>query len=721
MTDFLITAPDGQKYKVTGDSQEGAIAALKKMLGGQQAAPASPNDANNARAAAARAGTLPQITPERAAQQAAIDGGVADQITLSKSPAAMQVLDKFNQGLPFIGEYTDELTGLLSEPAINLQRETRAAMDRQNPKTAMASQIAGGVVGSIPMLAASAPAMLAKAPASMAAKVGLGGLLGAVTGGTEGAISGYGAGEGDTRGQSALDRGLVGGAFGGILGAAAPIVAKGIGTAYSAIADKVAQRSRQLPGLSKDATAQIMLRAQADDMAGAGASRIAAAGPDGMVADAGPAMRGLTDQAANMSMSGANIAGTAVDTRAAASAGRLNDVFDTVMGGADGPKALSTAIRSAKQPGIKAAYEAAYNTPIDYSAASGRKIEEILARLPKKEAAAAIAKAQSRMVYDGVPAQQIMAQIADDGSVVFTEKPNVIMVDYIKRAFSEIAQDSKDSMTGRMTSDGAFAGNIAADLRNALGDAVPAYKTALAEASDEFALQDAVTLGRKLLSPATKREAVTEWAATATPIERSALASGLRSEIDDMMGEVKRTVSDGNVDARQAAAALRAMSSDNARAKLTEVFTPDQAKVIFAQLDEATAALELRAGIAQNSKTAARTVGDAITKQTDGYSAQGILREAASGGILEGPRRAARILAGNTPMDQVARNEKLYGEIAQYLTGPRGAAAQKAAQDMGGLLNWLPGANAARDQVGRVGAGGLGLLGYLSATQAHTK
>ena len=230
-----------------------------------------------------------------------------------------------------------------------------------------------------------------------------------------------------------------------------------------------------------------------------------------------------------------------------------------------------------------------------------------------------------------------------------------------------------------------------------------------------------MTLGRKLLSPATKREAVTEWAATATPIERSALASGLRSEIDDMMGEVKRTVSDGNVDARQAAAALRAMSSDNARAKLTEVFTPDQAKVIFAQLDEATAALELRAGIAQNSKTAARTVGDAITKQTDGYSAQGILREAASGGILEGPRRAARILAGNTPMDQAARNEKLYGEIAQYLTGPRGAAAQKAAQDMGGLLNWLPGANAARDQVGRVGAGGLGLLGYLSATQARTK
>ena len=39
MTTFVITAPDGKKYKVTGDTPEGAHAALLKMLGDQGAAP----------------------------------------------------------------------------------------------------------------------------------------------------------------------------------------------------------------------------------------------------------------------------------------------------------------------------------------------------------------------------------------------------------------------------------------------------------------------------------------------------------------------------------------------------------------------------------------------------------------------------------------------------------------------------------------------------------
>ena len=30
MAEFLITAPDGKKYKVTGATREGALAALKK-------------------------------------------------------------------------------------------------------------------------------------------------------------------------------------------------------------------------------------------------------------------------------------------------------------------------------------------------------------------------------------------------------------------------------------------------------------------------------------------------------------------------------------------------------------------------------------------------------------------------------------------------------------------------------------------------------------------
>ena len=41
MTTFVITAPDGKKYKVTGDTPEGAHSALMKMLGDHGAAPAA--------------------------------------------------------------------------------------------------------------------------------------------------------------------------------------------------------------------------------------------------------------------------------------------------------------------------------------------------------------------------------------------------------------------------------------------------------------------------------------------------------------------------------------------------------------------------------------------------------------------------------------------------------------------------------------------------------
>ena len=34
MADFIITAPDGQKYKVSGENQQGAYAALQESFGG---------------------------------------------------------------------------------------------------------------------------------------------------------------------------------------------------------------------------------------------------------------------------------------------------------------------------------------------------------------------------------------------------------------------------------------------------------------------------------------------------------------------------------------------------------------------------------------------------------------------------------------------------------------------------------------------------------------
>lgn len=195
MTDFLITAPDGQKYKVTGDSQEGAIAALKKMLGGQQDAPASPNEANNARAAAARAGTLPQITPERAAQQAAID-----QMAM---PAPQKgLLDYVKDGLG------------VSDPA----KALGAGMARG------ASQLVGlpGTVADGMDWAAKRAGLLSEdAPGSMLSGQSIQDALGAATGGaTEFRAPGFVGKAAGTVGE------MIGGGAGAKLGAASGIASE---------------------------------------------------------------------------------------------------------------------------------------------------------------------------------------------------------------------------------------------------------------------------------------------------------------------------------------------------------------------------------------------------------------------------------------------------------------------------------------------------------------
>lgn len=664
--------------------------------------------------AAVRAGVTPQSTPE----QAAIDQSVEDRIALSANPTAVNAILTGAQGLPFVGEWVDNIGDAMGIG--DTVRGIQNAMEREHPVASTALQVGGGILGAIPAVALAGPSIIAKAPASMAGKIVAGVLGGAFGGGVEGAVSGAGAGDDGNRGESAFRRGLLGAVLGGGIGGAMPMIANGISKGADVVQDVISRQRRTLPGLSREATEQVLLRGQGDDIATDGVARIRAAGPDAMLADAGPSFGALTDQAASMSMRGGKIARDAVEDRAAASSSRLAQTFDNVMGGPEGQAALSNAVRASRQPGIKAAYERAYSTPINYAAPEGQAIERILSRLPAGRAQEALRKAQDRMAYDGLPNAQIMAQIAPDGSVQFMRLPNVMEVDYIKRAFSEIAQDGTDPITGRMTSDAAFAGRIAGDLKRALGDAVPDYRTALAEASDEFGLQDALTLGRKLLSPGTTREAVKDWAATATPVEKKALAAGLRSQIDETMANVKRALSDGNVDARQAAQVVKDMSSDAAREKIGEVFGAAEADRIFKALDEAGAALDLRAGIAKNSMTAPRLAGDALLKTSRQYSPGEIARETVSGGILQGPRRLAQIAAGNTPADIAARDEALYAELAQYLTGARGPDAVQRAQEITGLLNYLPAANAVSARAGQIGAGGLGLLGHLSTTRSQT-
>lgn len=656
--------------------------------------------------------------------------------------AAMAPITSMTGGLPFVGTYDDEVVGAVAGPDARREfQDARAVMQQTAPGVDTAMRLGSGVVGSaglamLPGALASAggslpvvggllslPARVANSAArafsgaSRAGQIGsaIGG--GALAGGLEGAIAGYGIDERGTRAQNAREMGgfgaALGGGMAGVATAAAPLVSR----AANAIADAMqSSRPARIPGLSREASDQIMLRAQADDIGGAGVAAIRNAGPNGMIADAGPAMQSLTDQAVNMSPSGARIAGDAVTQRAAGSADDLARTFDDVMGGPEGIATLQTRIRDAARPGINQAYRTAYSTPIDYASDAGRSLEELMGRLPARTTLAAIEKANARMVFDGMPQMQIIAEIADNGTVTFREMPNVMQWDYIKRGFSGIATDGTDAITGRMTDDAAFASKIAGEVKSRLGNAVPSYLNAVGEAADEFALQRATTLGESILSRGTKRDAVVDWLNGAGDLERKAAIAALRSDIDERMANATR-IAGSEEGIKEARTIFRDMSSPAARTKVTALLGDAEAKRIFEALDRAEASLQMLSGVARNSPTAPRLVGDAQLRTSREYSPGEIAREAASGGVLTAARRVGDIAAANTPMDRVLRDEELYREIARYLTQARGSQAVQAAQDMAQMLQYLPGRRAATAAIGRVAPGALGLLGYQSVSQ----
>lgn len=623
------------------------------------------------------------------------------------------------QGVPFLGQYADEATGaMFGDDAMMRQRALADAFNERRPGQSLGLKVGTGLLSAIPAALAAGPAIVASAPTSMAGKVLTGILAGAAGGGIEGAVSGYGAGTTpEERMARAGEWGGEGAVAGGLTAGLLPLVASGFRRVADPIIDRFSGQSRTIPGLSREASEQVLLRAQADDIAGAGSANIAAAGSQGMIADAGPAMQGLADQAVNMSPSGANIAGRAVNERAAATAGNLAETFDDILGNAQGQKALAQAIRDDARPGINAAYEAAYSRIIDYSAPEGRAIEQIVGKMPKRVVQEAARRAQERMTYDGLPVPQVLVQLAEDGTVTASRLPNVMELDYMKRALDAIARDGTDVM-GKMSDDAAFASRIARDLRGAIKDAVPEYAEALDKASDAFALERARQMGSSLLNRQTTREAVADWLEDAGTLEKRSLAAALRSDIDERMANATRAAGsvEGVAEARKI---WNALSSPASREKMTAVLGQKEADRIFKALEQAEKALELKSAVARNSATAPRLVGDANLRSAQQYSPGEILREAGSGGVLTAPRRVAEIAVGNTPADVAARNDALYAEIAQYLTGMRGNAALQQAGIMGSVLRYAPRATAAGRAFGRVGSGLLGGLGYLSATQSQ--
>lgn len=531
---------------------------------------------------------------------------------------------------------------------------------------------------------------------------------GAAVGGSMGAA--YGAGAADTdKGIEALKGGVLG--FG--LGAGVPATIRGATSAMDAIIESVAaKKAGQAIGTDPNALRFLEETLAADDsLSAAGKTRMAGAGQERMIADSGQSASNALDHAVASSGRAGKRATEAIEGRVSRDGQAIQTALDNALGTPQGVQTTRAGIRTGSAQQRGQAYDAAYASPIDYSTPEGMRLEELLSRLDKSE----IDAANTLMRKQGLKSNQIMAQVADDGTVTFKTMPDVRQIDYITRALNDVAEDSKGlGKLGGMSNEGRVYSELSHDIRDVTRGAVPEYGVALDTAADPIRRSLAVQRGSEILKSSTTREMVAEWVNGLTKAERSAMAQGLRSKFDDTLANVKRAITDFNVDAREGIKALKELSSRAMREKVALVIGQKEADALFAEIDKAARGFELRANVSTNSKTFQRQNMD--SRINDLIDPDTIVSAAAKGEPLNAGKRAVRGLTGRTKQRGTQIKDEAMDAIVEVLTR-RGQHADDTLEEIGKYSTRRAAGVAGRRRV----ANALTPVGAVAADQANRR
>lgn len=731
MPEFEITDKNtGRTYVLTAPDAQTAAAAWQKASGAMEQRPAKDVQSGDEARAMAAGDTRSKMAPKDisyAYDTAQSAGNRDEQKAMAKayvereradSPTMMRLSDigrSVARGVPVIGGLLDEGNAALDaafggnyDKRLDYERARDSTYDEAHPVASTLGQLGGGVASGLGIASKVAP-MLSGMAKPIALGTGVGG--GAVLGGADGFTRGEGF---DDRLKSAA----IGGTVGGLIGGAAPILGAGINKATNYLVDKAVRRDTLKPLSLTPEAADIVTRAmQADgSLGGTGAANIAKAGPNAMVADAGPNTAQLLDAATQRGGPGMTRAREAVAGRVADATTDLNANLNQTLGQPKGAQTTIDGIRTGGAPSRSAAYDAAYASPIDYATTGARRLEELLKRVP----ASALQKANSLMAVEGNQSQQIMAKLDAKGNLIgFERLPDVRQLDYLTRALNDVAKRGDGAgMLGGNTAEGRAVGLLSKDIRQTLRKLVPQYGKALDTAADDIAAKEAFETGLSLLSSGTRRDEVARAIKGMSRAERDLVRQGVRSHLDDAMANVQRTMMDPNVDAREAAKAIKDFSSRAARDKIRYILGKD-ADAFFQRIDEAAAAFNLQGMVAQNSKTATRQMAkDAVDQMTE----PGPIGMAMRGEPVKAGRRLFQDVMGTGPQKQLDRQDQIWDEVVKALVEKRGTDAQRLLMDLNDANNRKGqgaqfGALLSRLGAGAIGGGAYSGINSLTATK----
>lgn len=556
------------------------------------------------------------------------------------------------KGVPFVGSYIDEIIGQFSPEAAQATRAAQEAREIVAPVTTGISRAGVGLATAIPAAIAAPAISVTPLGTSLLSRVAAGTGLGAGVGALEGAIYGYG--EGATpqeREEAARQQALFGAGAGAVLGPLGPTI--------GAIGGKI--RGRQVSAPAREIGRQVGAKEQALGLiseaarmdAPTAAANLQRAGRYGSLGQMGPATRNLLDLAASSTSEGAAIARQNIEEVAGLAGSQFNDLLDVSLGGPQAAQQLQDLLMEGTATVRRTEYDKAYQAPIDYATAQGRKLQELLGRLDSD----VIARAERLMRLEGQPSRQILAQLDDAGNVIgFETLPDVRQIDYITRALKDVSPTAAPEEKGVLRA-------LSGDIRKTLDEIVPQYKTARDIAGDVISLRDAIDFGSKMLNPKTTQYEVQQVVDGMSKSELTGLKQGLRSQIDEMMANAKASLTDPNQDAREMIKPLKDMLSRASKEKI-KIILGDEAPTFLRQLDEVYSVMSMRAGVAQQTKTAIRDMAKEAAKERIEPTMGQLMGER---GPITGAFEALRREATETPSQQRAF-ETLMGEIAEPLT-----------------------------------------------------
>ena len=652
-----------------------------------------------------------------------------DQDTIAQAPVAARA-SQFLKGTLGAGTFMDEALGAVSQATGGRGgtadiRALQGAMERQNPNETMALNLAGGINSAALAVAAAPQAAVNWLGAKIAGPAGArllpsslrAAAVGAPIGAVEGAISGYGDGTDPQSRQDSAASGAGFGAIGGLLaGAATPALTRGAENLIGYIARSDVARIAVMLGISQKAATVIKNTFEMGGDPQTAIDNLRRAGDEGMLADAGPAAQALLDGAAASGGEASRITRDEISGRMTRTNEALTGALDAQLG--QTPLGPQTALRDIAQrsaPQRKTAYDAAYSQTVDWSSQSGQDVLSVLQRIDPSAQRAAIDAANAILRDEGRFTEIINAP---SGFVGPRAPLTVLQLDALKKGLGEIAQKANDAtgIPGKVSPEGRRVNNQAQDLRTALGTNVPAYDAAVRIGGDKIAEEGAFVAGRSALSSATEIEDVLmAIRPNASADELAAARSGLRSSFAKLMGDVRGLASNPlDTDAGQVIAALKAASSDNAKAKVRLILGKDIADRLYEEFDKAAQSAIVNAAVAVNSKTAMRT---AQREMIDEMTAPGIVGQAMRGEPVNTTRALIQAVTGQTDEFTAQQRQMIYADIARALTQKKGPEAMQAMRFIEDAMNGQPLTEAQNRFIAQTLGAGFALTAPAAATR----